>query len=505
MVPGGIDSAPTVLFQISSDCVGPYVFDLYLMSKHMIRFLNRKYMRALVLYSITSSTALFEVGRFCAAHDGDHPVAVKPAEIYKPTQIPDRIILTWSKDPRTSQAVTWRTSPEVEHGLAQIAVASDGPIRTEDALQVQAVSQNLKTDINEARFHSANFVDLKPGVKYAYRVGDGANWSEWFQFTTASSSPEPFSFVYFGDAQNDIKSHWSRVIREAYSDAPKAKFMIHAGDLVNKAEADAEWGEWFYAGSFLHASIPSVPVPGNHEMAKQEDGTSRLSHHWKAQFTLPEDTPAGLEETCYTFEYGDARIIGLNSNEKIDDQSKWLNEVLAKNKSKWTILTFHHPIFSTAKDRDNVTLRQKWKPIFDSYRVDLVLTGHDHTYGRSDLHTPSALPETVANVATGDNKVDPSTGTVYVVSVSGPKMYALQPSSVMKRVAEDTQLYQVIRIDGDTLTYEAKTAKGSLYDSFKLRKQIGQVNELIEIQPEIAQRTRAAVEEAKNEPAVSLK
>ena len=45
-----------------------------------------------------------------------------------------------------------------------------------------------------------------------YRVGDGVNWSEWFHFRTASDRPEPFSFIYFGDAQTDLKSLWSRVI-----------------------------------------------------------------------------------------------------------------------------------------------------------------------------------------------------------------------------------------------------------------------------------------------------
>jgi hypothetical protein len=59
-------------------------------------------------------------------------------------------------------------------------------------------------------------------------------------------------------------------------------------------------------------------------------------------------------------------------------------------------------------------------------------------------------------------------------------MYNLQPSSVMKRVAEDTQLYQIIHVDGDTLRYEAKTAAGNLYDTFTLRKQVGKINELIE-------------------------
>ena len=38
----------------------------------------------------------------------------------------------------------------------------------------------------------------------------------------------------------------------------------------------------------------------------------------------------------------------------------------------------------------------------------------------------------------------------------------------MAPVAEDTQLYQRVRIDGDTLHYEARTATGRLYDAFSL-------------------------------------
>jgi hypothetical protein len=59
----------------------------------------------------------------------------------------------------------------------------------------------------------------------------GERWSEWFHFRTASTRAEPFSFIYFGDAQNDILSLWSRVLREGYATAPRARFMIHAGDM----------------------------------------------------------------------------------------------------------------------------------------------------------------------------------------------------------------------------------------------------------------------------------
>lgn len=41
----------------------------------------------------------------------------------------------------------------------------------------------------------------------------------------------------------------------------------------------------------------------------------------------------------------------------------------------------------------------------------------------------------------------------------------------MMRAGEGTQLYQVIRVDGDTLSYKAFTALGDLYDAFNLVKQ----------------------------------
>ncbi len=442
--------------------------------------------------SVLSPTSLATV----YAHDDDkthsHAVrAVKPAEMYATTPIPDRIILTWAGDPKTTQAVTWRTSVEVSDAFAQLAIAGAGPDFAALAETQKATSTALKSDLNTAHFHSVEFKGLKPGTKYAYRVGDKTNWSEWFHFSTEKDSSEPFSFIYFGDAQNDLRSMWSRVIREAHSDAPKAKFIIHAGDLVNTAQSDGEWGEWFGAGAWLNAMIPSVPSVGNHEMHKGQDGKARLSHHWRPQFTLPQqDCPEGLEETCYTLAYQDTLVVSMNSNEKLEQQAVWLDGVLSKNKLRWVVLNFHHPIFSTAKDRDNVKLRTLWKPILDKHRVDLVLQGHDHTYGRTGLDTPVANLKTVGNVPTGVNNVDTFTGTVYVVSVSGPKMYNLSPSTIMKRVAEDTQLYQVIRIDGDKLLYESRTAVGDLYDGFVLEKQPGKPNRMTEISPTVPERRR---------------
>lgn len=450
-------------------------------------------------------------------HDGEdgHPhaaIAVKPAEMYAPTAMPDRIVLSWSGDPRTTQSVNWRTSVAVTQGIGEIVKAEAGPYFPEKAVQVMATAEALKSDLSTAHFHSITFQDLEPGSIYAYRLGDGTNWTEWFHFRTAAANQEPFSFIYFGDAQNNVRSMWSRVIRESHRDAPKAAFMLHAGDLINTAESDAEWGEWFGAGAWLNAMVPSVPIPGNHEQAKLGDGTRRLSHHWRPSFTLPTNGPDGLEETCYTFCYQNMRFIGLNSNTAQAEQTEWLAEVLEKNDSPWVVCAFHHPIYSSGKDRDNSELRAMWKPLFDKYQVDLVLTGHDHTYGRTGFEVPPVTPipapqDTTAstrrataaaakilvgtvNVPTGVQNVDALAGTVYVVSVSGPKMYSNQNQSFMKRVAEDTQLYQIIHINGNSLRFEARTAVGELYDAFELQKTPGQINKLIEIEPQVPQNLR---------------
>lgn len=417
------------------------------------------------------------------------PPKMDRAQEHQPSLRPDRIILTWAGDPTTTQSVTWRTSPTVEQGYAEIALADGSPKLEQSAIRVDATGTTLSTNLNTARFHSATFANLRPSTKYAYRVGDGANWSEWFHFTTASTQPEPFSFIYFGDAQNDVRSMWSRVIREAYGDAPKARFMVHAGDLINVAENDEEWGEWFEAGGWMNAMVPSVPAVGNHEMAKVTETERRISKHWRPQFALPEHGPAGLEESCYTFVYQGARIVVMNSNLQPEVQAEWLDKVLTENREKWVICTFHHPMFSTGKDRDNAPLRAIWKPVLDKHKVDLVLQGHDHTYGRTGLQTPVAS----ANLKTGANVSDMFTGTVYVVSVSGPKMYNLQRHSFMSRHAEDTQLYQIIHVNGDQLHFEAYTASGELYDAFTLKKQAGAINQLTEQVPETPERLRPPV------------
>ncbi len=399
-------------------------------------------------------------------------VASSAAE-YQPSPVPDRVILTWTEDPSTGFSVTWRTDKSVRKAFAEIVAAVDDPGLEKKAQRVNASSEAYETDQGGASGHRVTFRALMPDTLYAYRVGDGVNWSEWNQLRTAGARPDPITFVYFGDVQAKIHSVWSRVVRQAYSMAPDARFMVFAGDLINRRGVDREWGEWYEAGGWIYRQVPSFPVPGNHEYGS----VKQLPPNWHSQFTLPANGVAGLEGTNYYIDIQGLRMIALNSNLKQKEQAEWLDHLLANNPNRWTAVVFHHPIYSTKRGRDNPELRELWQPVFDKYGVDLVLQGHDHTYGRTNLQTSGKVRSARA-------------GTIYVVSMSGAKMYELGDAKVFARTAEDTQLFQIVRIQGDTLRFECRTATGALYDAFMLRKQAGKPNKLTNQIPATPERVR---------------
>ena len=404
-----------------------------------------------------------------------------------PSMDPDRIILTFHGDPSTSRAVTWRTDKSITKAVAQIAEAKVNSKFTDDAVSVAAATEAF--DLGQYKgnsalvvhYHGAKFKNLKPNTQYVYRVGDGSkHWSEWIQFRTAKSSYAPTQFVYFGDAQNDVLDHWSRVIRMAYQTAPNASFAIHAGDLINKAHRDHEWAQWFKAGGFIHSQWTAIPAVGNHEFMLLGEtplkGWSwfkekkKVSIQWRPQFTLPveKDLVPELHETVYTVDYQDIRVIVLNSNDHLEQQTKYLEQKLKNCTAKWKIVTCHHSVFSPADGRNFQFARDHWKPLLDKYNVDLVLNGHDHTYARG--HVP---------VRTRDEKSASELGTVYVTSVSGPKQYALDPKQIKAyksdgyqsdKTAEQTQFFQVITIEGNTLSYVAYTVMGDEYDRATIQK-----------------------------------
>ena len=429
------------------------------------------------------------------AHDkhGSHTHDLPPWQ--QASAWPDRVVVTLKGAPQTSFAVTWRTDASVKVAAAEIVQPTDDARFDLDVRRLSAITEVLDPTEVRARgkrvpiesnkglpavhFHSVEFTDLKPDTMYAYRVSGGnGEWSEWYQTKTAAEEG-PLEFIYVGDAQNALRTHWSRLIRAAFQKAPEADFILHAGDLVDHASRDLEWAEWFEATGFIHGMIPAMPVAGNHEYQRLNLGGGEqdrlLSVMWRPQFTLPEDPrlPDDLQEAAYELRYSeDVHFFVLSTqNQQIKEQADWLDARLEESDAKWKIVSMHHPVFSSGRGRDSAERRELLLPVLTKHEVDLVLQGHDHTYARG------AIGQSPERLGFRDKGGDVS--TMFVNSVSGPKQYDFQEDGwdryaedgvVLARQAENTQFFQIITIDGDALEYKAITALGKLYDDFVMTK-----------------------------------
>jgi 3',5'-cyclic AMP phosphodiesterase CpdA len=288
-------------------------------------------------------------------------------------------------------------------------------------------------------------------------------WSAWNQLRTAGRAEQPLTLLYFGDTQNKNLSHVSRVMRAGIKAAPDARLSLFAGDLVSGGDGqdDSEWGEWFAAAGWLPQETAVAPAIGNHEYFEEFEDTPQerrvLGRHWPVTFALPRNGVDAADTSTYWFDYQGVRIAVLDGTSALDlgtakAQAAWLDTVLAENPHPWSIVLLHQPFYSPREGRENTELRDVLLPVVRRHQVDLVLQGHDHTYGRRG-EGQGATPQ-------------------FVVTVAGPKQYRLsdEARATMAPVGEDTQLFQVLKIDPSHLRYEARTVTGRLYDGFELTR-----------------------------------
>ncbi|SEK82011.1 3',5'-cyclic AMP phosphodiesterase CpdA [Pseudoxanthomonas sp. GM95] len=380
---------------------------------------------------------------------------------YAATGFPDRIVASPGQDAATAFAVAWRTDASVSQPVLELVLAGDSPdVGTPRVLR--ATTTPLQSENGVSHHHRVDVDGLKPDTLYAYRVQGKDTWGAWNHFRTAASADTPLTLLYFGDTQNKNLSLVSRVIRQAWRTTPDARLALFAGDLVSGGDGqdDSEWAEWFEAGNWMLQGTAIAPAPGNHEYREEFEDTPQehrvLGNHWPVTFALPKNGPSETAKTTYWFDYQNVRVAVIDGTSALDlgtgeAQAKWLDKVLSENTRPWSIVLIHQPFYSPRAERDNVKLVEQVLPVIRKHKVDLVLQGHDHTYGRR---------------GDADNTITP----VFIVSVAGPKQYRLSDYArkTMKPVGEDTQLYQVLHLDAQKLTYESRTATGRLYDKFDL-------------------------------------
>ncbi len=230
--------------------------------------------------------------------------------------------------------------------------------------------------------HEVELRGLVPAREYTYQVWvDGKPASQSFDFRTAPAGPTPLRFALHGDSGSGLPEQHAvaRAIEQS-----KPDLVVHTGDLIYERGADADYdAKFFRPYRTLVARIPMYITLGNH------DYLTPGAQPYLNNLVLPTN-PAG-HERWYAFTYGFARFVCLDSNLVRADfarseQGRWFAAEVAKPWSGWTIVFFHHPLYSGARRpemrRDDVRRRALMSAVLEVPGVDLILGGHYHSYQR---------------------------------------------------------------------------------------------------------------------------
>lgn len=251
---------------------------------------------------------------------------------------------------------------------------------------------------------------------YAYQKEDGT-YTEPEEYVTKSS--DAFTFIYVGDPQigssngekakkpEDIEKdtfvtaqsdavrsdafNWETTLNQAMAmSGDQASFVLSAGDQIQtnaKKVKDNTVSEVEYVGYLSPDILKTLPVAttvGNHDA----DNPNYTYH-----FNTPNTSELGANDYVggdYWFTYGSALFLMLNTQDTNTAEHKQFIEaaVKANPQCKWRIVTLHQDIYGSAEHSNEPTitnLRYELVPYFEANDIDVVLTGHDHAYSRSQL------------------------------------------------------------------------------------------------------------------------
>ena len=281
-------------------------------------------------------------------------------------------------------------------------------------------------------FHTVKITDLTPSTQYFYKVVSDSYESNVYCFYTLFNTNDSIRCIAYGDNRGEW-DNWQNASKVAEAiEKQHAHFVLNTGDLVHNGNREEEWFHFFNASSFIHNST-LFPVLGNHEL---------YGDYYFKYFSTPNNN------RWYSFTSGPIHCIGLDSNYRNvlrPAQLLWLIKDLRSNDAPFTIVFFHHPLYSSGNHGSVIYLRFLWGIFFQRHMVDIVINGHDHSYERG-------LVGDVNYVVTGGGG-----GPLYDVGTSWWTIHA-----------EKTYHYCLIEANESALSFQAIKPDGTVFDSFQI-------------------------------------
>ena len=368
--------------------------------------------------------------------------------------LPYNVRFNAPKNEATEKNISWISNPAVE-GQQSIRYAVSG---TENWVTVEADTTQM--NFAQGGYITANFnnillTGLSAGTTYDYQVGCGDLWTDKATFATSDGEKDHADFFVLGDIQAEDLTNIT-AIRDVLK-GEHWNFGLQTGDAVDNPYAYKGWDD--YTGLFNGETMGStnmVQVLGNHEL----QGEALES---KTMFGLD----ASYGGSCYSRTYGNVYLAVINytgNAAQLRSALEWLKTDIQSSNADWKILTMHQPPYYTNEAGGNAEINALVPKVVDELGIDVVFSGHDHSFART-------------NLLRGD-EIDEDNGTVYYIcGSSGEKSYNISTQDrfdyekIFAQATTDfSAIYLTAHADRDSLTINVyDIAKSAPIDTITLK------------------------------------
>jgi predicted phosphodiesterase len=149
---------------------------------------------------------------------------------------------------------------------------------------------------------------------------------------------------------------------------------------------------------------------------------------------------------------GGVRFFALDSRSFDPEQLNWLQKELADTNSKWKIVYFHHPIYTSGRYQTAArTLRTVLEPLLVAGDVDVVISGHEHFYER----------------------ILPQRGIVYFIAGAAGSLRPndIRTTNLTARGFDTDYSFMLMEVSGSEMFFQAISRNGQTVDAGVIRKQ----------------------------------
>ncbi len=396
----------------------------------------------------------------------------------------DSMVIRWRTDKSTKGIVRWGLTP--------------------------ATATNRTSHSGSLTDHVVQITGLKPNTRYHYAVGSETNrWltpmglDHSFVTPPLPGTVQPTRVWVVGDAGTGSTNQTN--VRNAYQTIHRTKpadLWLMLGDNAYPDGSDSQYQRAvfnMYAG--LLRQLPIWSTLGNHDARHADSPT--LSGVYYDIFTLPTLAQCGGlasgTEAYYSFDHANIHFICLDSEDtdRSPDSAMatWLRADLAATSQDWIFAFFHHPPYTKGShDSDKISdstgrmvdMRENFLPILESGGVDLVLTGHSHSYERSFLlnghygYSTNLLPSMILDKGSGridlegpytkDSGNAAHQGAVYICAGSSGQISGGSLNHPVNWISLNKLGSLLIDVDGLQADIRFVGDRGQLRDYFTLRK-----------------------------------